>query len=73
MGEVIDIYGGRDPREVPLYSVREAAGYLSIPTSTLRSWVRGQRYTVRGKARTSKPLISCAMSCSRRSGKPIKN
>jgi uncharacterized protein (DUF433 family) len=57
MGEVIDIYGGRDPREVPLYSVREAAGYLSIPTSTLRSWVRGQRYTVRGKARTSKPLI----------------
>lgn len=57
MGDVIDIYGGRDPREVPLYSIREAAGYLSVPASTLRSWVKGQRYTVRGKARTFKALI----------------
>jgi uncharacterized protein (DUF433 family) len=57
MGDVINIYGGRDPRDLPLYAVREAAEYLSVPTSTLRSWVKGQRYTVHGKSRLSKALI----------------
>ena len=57
MGDVVDIHGGRDPREIPLYSVAEAAGYLSIPASTLRSWVKGQRYRVRGKPRLFKPLL----------------
>src|SRR5262245_6636612 len=57
MGTMIDIHGGRDPRELPLYSVAEAAGYLSIPVSTLRSWVKGQRYTVHGKPRMFKPLL----------------
>jgi hypothetical protein len=49
MADVIDIHGGRDPRELPLYSVAEAAGYLSIPASTLRSWVKGQHYTEHGQ------------------------
>ncbi|HEY0480260.1 MAG TPA: DUF433 domain-containing protein [Kofleriaceae bacterium] len=57
MGDVIDIHGGREPRELPLYSVAEAAGYLSIPMSTLRSWVKGQRYTVHGKPRIFKALL----------------
>ena len=57
MGNVIDIHGGRDPRELPLYSVAEAAGYLSIPASTLRSWVKGQHYTVNGKSRLFKALL----------------
>ena len=57
MGELIDIHGGRDPRELPLYSVAEAAGYLSVPASTLRSWVKGQRYTVQGRPRLFKPLL----------------
>jgi uncharacterized protein (DUF433 family) len=57
MGGVVDIHGGRDPRELPLYSIAEAAGYLSIPASTLRSWVKGQRYSVGGKPRLFRPLL----------------
>lgn len=49
MAKVIDLYGGRDPRELPMYSIGEAAVYLGVPRSTLATWVRGQR--VRGKTR----------------------
>jgi uncharacterized protein (DUF433 family) len=38
----IDIYRGRDPRTLPAYSVAEAAEYLKIPRSTVRSWVQGR-------------------------------
>lgn len=34
-----------DPREVPAYSVAEAAHYLNVPKATLRSWVLGTSYT----------------------------
>jgi uncharacterized protein (DUF433 family) len=37
-----DIYGGLDPRHVPVYGILETAGYLSIPVSTLRAWTVGQ-------------------------------
>jgi uncharacterized protein (DUF433 family) len=37
-----NIYAGRDPSELPLYRVRDAARYLSIPPATLRAWVFGQ-------------------------------
>lgn len=33
----------RDLREVPAYSIGEAAGYLRIPKSTLRAWLLGQQ------------------------------
>lgn len=39
-----NIYGGRDPREVPAYNVTEAAGYLRLAPATLRSWVAGRSY-----------------------------
>src|SRR5574341_1409658 len=32
----------RDLREVPAYSIAEAAGYLRIPKTTLRAWLLGQ-------------------------------
>jgi hypothetical protein len=32
-----------DPREVPAYTAGEAAHYLGVPKSTLRSWFAGQR------------------------------
>jgi uncharacterized protein (DUF433 family) len=38
-----DIYGGRDPAEIPAYSIAEAAKWLSVPKSTVRAWVLGQR------------------------------
>lgn len=32
-------YAGMDPRDVPAYSIAEAARYLSLPASTLRRWI----------------------------------
>ncbi len=46
-----------DPRELPAYSVPEAAQYLQIPLSTLRSWVVGRNYPVRGGAQRFRPLL----------------
>lgn len=42
MGNVISIHSGPDPRELPNYSLSEAAAYLCIPRSTVSTWVRGQ-------------------------------
>lgn len=52
-----DLYGGQDPREMPAYSIPEAAHYLQMPPSTLRSWVKGWAYRTEGGARFSSPLI----------------
>ncbi|MCG3134124.1 MAG: putative antitoxin VapB45 [Planctomycetes bacterium] len=46
-----------DARDVPAYGVAEAAAYLQIPPTTLRSWVVGRRYPVRGGSRRFEPLI----------------
>lgn len=47
-----DLYGGQDPRELPAYSIPEAAHYLRLPVATLRTWVRGRYYpTLRGRQR----------------------
>lgn len=44
---------GTDPRELPNYRLPEAAHYLRVPLSTLRSWIFGQDYpTVRGPQRS---------------------
>ena len=48
-----DIYGGRDPREVPQYAVWEAAHLLKIPRTTLQQWVSGRD----NFGRKSEPLI----------------
>lgn len=49
MGKVVDLYAGRDPRDVPMYGIGEAAVYLGVPRSTLATWIRGQR--VKGHTR----------------------
>jgi uncharacterized protein (DUF433 family) len=38
----MDIYGGKDPRDFPVYSVQDAARYLGVPVPTLRTWVTGR-------------------------------
>ena len=53
----IALYGGRDPRDVPMYRLAEAAGLLRVPASTLRSWTKGQDYKVQGKRRRFQPPI----------------
>jgi len=53
-----EIYSGLDPREVPAYSIAEASHYLLIPEATLRSWVKGRKYPVRGGQGFFKPVIA---------------
>lgn len=57
MGNKPDIYGERDPRDLPLYPVSEAARYLHVSPSTLRSWVAGRSYPTRDGERFFEPLI----------------
>ncbi len=52
-----DIYGGQDPREMPAYSIPEAAPYLQMPPSTLRWWVKGWTYRTDAGERFSAPLL----------------
>lgn len=52
-----DIYGGKDPREVPAYSIAEASHYLLIPQATLRSWVLGRKYPVKAGQHFFKPVL----------------
>lgn len=54
---MIDIYGGRDPREVPIYTAYEAAGYVGLPPSTVRVWVKGQNYNTASRGRVHSPAI----------------
>ena len=49
-----------DVRELPIYSVTEAAFYIGIPVSTLRAWTRGRRYKVGKKVHWFRPLIQPA-------------
>lgn len=58
----MNIYGGRDPRDIPAYSIAEAAHYLQLPPSTLRSWVRGGQYPVVGGKKTFEPVITLPQS-----------
>lgn len=46
-----------DPRDVPAYSVSEAARYLCMPAQTISAWVRGTTYTHRGESHAFKPVI----------------
>lgn len=46
-----------DPRELPAYTIAEAAHYLRIPPATLRSWVVGRSYPVKSGRRFFAPVI----------------
>jgi uncharacterized protein (DUF433 family) len=58
----------KDVLELPAYTVREAAHYLTIPLATMRSWSAGRRYptkagnrffrSVLGLPKTSPPVLS---------------
>lgn len=55
---VADIYGGEDPRDLAAYSIVEAAGFLRLPTTTLRQWVLGHVYsTATGKAKAQSVIV----------------
>jgi uncharacterized protein (DUF433 family) len=46
-----------NPRELPAYSIAEAAHYLRMPTATLRSWVMGRYYPTGQGRRFFPPVI----------------
>lgn len=58
MKPVKDLYGGRDPAELPAVSISEAAAWLRVPVSTVRAWTLGQSY--RTGTRRSQPVIEIA-------------
>lgn len=49
-----------DPREVPLYTLADAAAYLRIPPTTLRSWIKGRTYPTRNGRKFFAPLMEAA-------------
>ena len=51
MADVVRLYTGQDPRELPNYSIAEVASYLCIPPSTVRAWAKGM-------GDTFKPVIN---------------
>jgi uncharacterized protein (DUF433 family) len=55
-----DIYGGKSPRELPLYTVPEAARVVRINPATLRTWVLGRSYPTRSGRKAWSPLIQIA-------------
>jgi len=55
-----ETFNERDLREMPAYGIAEAAGYLRLPVSTLRSWLLGQRYRTGSEAKFFKPVIDIA-------------
>lgn len=45
MGNIVRLYSGQDPRELPNYSIAEVASYLGLPPSTVRAWAKGMGKT----------------------------
>lgn len=58
MRRQFEAYKGRDPRELPAYTVAEAAHYLLIPPATLRSWVWGRYYPTVSGRRFFQPVVT---------------
>jgi len=55
-----DIYGGKSPRELPLYSIPEAARIVRVPVATLRAWALGRPYETARGSQEWPPLIHAA-------------
>src|SRR5580693_3557231 len=47
-----------DPREMPAYGIREAAHYLRIPYTTLKSWTLGRPYETKAGPQRFEPVIA---------------
>lgn len=57
-GKKVLAFYKEDPREVPVYTLTQAARYLKIPEVTLKTWIKGREYPVEGgKRKFFKPVI----------------
>lgn len=54
------LYGNLAPREIPRYTLAQAARYVGVSPTTLRSWVRGRRYPKGGRLAHSQALIDAS-------------
>lgn|SRR5262249_31238833 len=53
-----DPYRGKDPRQIPAYTLFDAARYLHVPERTIRNWAYGYPYATKaGGRRHTPPLI----------------
>ncbi|MDP1570378.1 MAG: DUF433 domain-containing protein [Vicinamibacterales bacterium] len=50
MTKKLDIYKGRDPRQIPAYTIQEAAHYVRVPEQTLHRWLYGWNKGAGGRA-----------------------
>ncbi|MBC8120240.1 MAG: DUF433 domain-containing protein [Gemmatimonadaceae bacterium] len=57
MEQQVNIYGGRDPRDIPAYSVAQVSRYLGVPLATVRSWIFGTTYRTKEGEKRFQPLI----------------
>jgi uncharacterized protein (DUF433 family) len=53
----LDLYDGRDPRDLPMYTLAEVARYTGVPRATLRTWAVGRPYPTESGERFSRPII----------------
>jgi uncharacterized protein (DUF433 family) len=51
------LYSKIDSRCIPIYSIQDAARYLRIPVSTIRSWTIGHNYPVKSGSNFFAPII----------------
>lgn len=58
--QTIDIYKGKLPADVPIYTLSEAAHYLRLPVATIRSWAIGRQYPTRSGDVPFRPLVDIA-------------
>ncbi len=49
------LYGAFTPRDVPRYTIAQAARYVGLSPATLRSWVRGRSYPKGGEPARAEP------------------
>jgi uncharacterized protein (DUF433 family) len=54
---MMQLYGKTDPRDIPSYTIKDAAKYLRIPSGTISSWVIGRKYPTTNGSNFFKPLI----------------
>src|ERR1700733_3628599 len=64
-----DLPKNRDPREVPLYSLSEAALFLGFPATTLRYWPQPHDYPRKGHVEPF--ILPAGMSTDMATGKDV--
>src|SRR5947209_4237987 len=61
----LDIYGGKKPWDIPIYSVVDAAHHLQLAPATVRSWTFGRNYSTLSGTMTFHPVICIADQANR--------